>query len=321
MAIEGKTGVRRRPVAAFLLGLTAVCVCLGCTTIKDTATSAGRMVRDSSRKAVDAVTPTGSGPKNRVVLIGVENRAEPALAGFGTQFSRSLAEYLQKECRQVLVEEAAGEIIKSPPRLASGQIDGFSLAMMGRPRGVNFFVIGSLTDLRFLDEKTGFWLWKKNRYRIRATLRLEIIDSATGTKAFDESLWEASIIDEVKYEEMKERGVIPLAELAPILELLLREARQKTCEVLRSQPWRGFITSVERNRLTLSAGSAVGLAPGSVLEVFDKGRIVENRDGQRFLAPGDKTGEARVQSVTADQSEAVLDPSAAATGGGTVRLR
>jgi hypothetical protein len=321
MAIEGNTGGGRRPISVLLLGLAAFCICISCTTIKETATGAARAVRDSSRVAVDAITPSGSGPKNRVVLIGVENRAEPALTGFATQFRRSLTEHLQKECRQVLVEEAAGEIIKSPPRLASGQVDGFSLAMMGRPRGVNFFVIGSLTDVRFQDEKSGFWWWKKTRYWIRATLRLEIIDSATGTKASDESLWETAIVDEMKYEAMKETGAIPLNEIAPILELLLREARQKTCEVLRSQPWRGFITSVDRNRLTLSAGSAVGLAPGSALEVFGKGRIVENRDGQRFLAPGEKIGEARVQSVTADQAEVVLDPSASAAGGGTVRLR
>jgi len=209
--------------------------------------------------------------------------------------------------------------VKSPPRLASGQIDGFSLAMVGRPRGVNFFVIGSLTDARFLDEKTGFWLWKKTRYRLRVALRLEIVDSASGTKAFDESLWEESIVDEMRYEELKEAGGIPLSEMAPVTGRLLQEAGLKTCEVLRSQPWRGFVTAVDRNRLTLSAGSGVGLTPGSVLEVFDKGRVVENKDGQRFLSPGEKIGEARVESVAADRAD--LDQAASAAAGGTVRLR
>lgn len=321
MATENKTIVGKLRIAAMLMGLLVFLICTGCTTIKDAAKGTARTVSESSRKAVDAITPGGSGLKHKIALIGVEGRAEPGQAGFDTHFSQALSEYLRKECRQVLLDESAGAIMKSPPRLASGQIDGFSLAMMGRPRGVNFFVIGSLTDVRFLDEKTGFWWWKKTRYRLRATLRLEIVDSATGTKSVDESLWEESVVDEMRYEEMKETGGIPPTEIAPILDRLLREAGQKACEVMRSQPWQGFITAVDRNRLTISAGRAVGLTQGSVLEVFDKGRVFENKNGQRFLSPGEKIGEARVESVAADQTEVVLNQSASASAGGTVRLR
>ena len=321
MATETRTRCGPLRIAAVLLGLVFFLIGTGCTTVKDAAKGTARTVSESSRKVVDAITPGGSDLKKTVVLIGIEGRAEPGLAGFDTHFRQALSEYLRKECREALLDETVGAIVKSPPRLASGQIDGFSLAMMGRPRGVNFFVIGSLTDARFLDEKTGFWLWKKTRYRLRVALRLEIVDSASGTKAFDESLWEESIVDEMRYEELKEAGGIPLSEMAPVTGRLLQEAGLKTCEVLRSQPWRGFVTAVDRNRLTLSAGSGVGLTPGSVLEVFDKGRVVENKDGQRFLSPGEKIGEARVESVAADRAEAVLDQAAPAAAGGTVRLR
>ena len=321
MATETRTRCGPLRIAAVLLGLVFFLIGTGCTTVKDAAKGTARTVSESSRKVVDAITPGGSDLKKTVVLIGIEGRAEPGLAGFDTHFRQALSEYLRKECREALLDETVGAIVKSPPRLASGQIDGFSLAMMGRPRGVNFFVIGSLTDARFLDEKTGFWLWKKTRYRLRVALRLEIVDSASGTKAFDESLWEESIVDEMRYEELKEAGDIPLTEIAPVTGRLLKEAGLKTCEVLRSQPWQGFVTAVDRNRLTLSAGSGVGLTPGSVLEVFDKGRVVENKDGQRFLSPGEKIGEARVESVAADRAEAVLDQAAPAAAGGTVRLR
>ncbi|MCU0601568.1 MAG: hypothetical protein MUC33_02745 [Desulfobacterales bacterium] len=321
MATETRTRCGPLRIAAVLLGLVFFLIGTGCTTVKDAAKGTARTVSESSRKVVDAITPGGSGLKKTVVLIGIEGRAEPGQAGFDTHFRQALSEHLRKECREALLDETVGAIVKSPPRLASGQIDGFSLAMVGRPRGVNFFVIGSLTDARFLDEKTGFWLWKKTRYRLRVALRLEIVDSASGTKAFDESLWEESIVDEMRYEELKEAGGIPLSEMAPVTGRLLQEAGLKTCEVLRSQPWRGFVTAVDRNRLTLSAGSGVGLTPGSVLEVFDKGRVVENKDGQRFLSPGEKIGEARVESVAADRAEAVLDQAAPAAAGGTVRLR
>ena len=307
-------------IAAFILGLMIAWGPMGCTTIKDTAKGTARTVSESSRKVADAITP-GGGIKRKLTLIGIETRAGSSQADFGVHFSQAVSEYLQNDCQEALVDEAVGAILKSPPRLASGQIDGYSLAMMGRPRGINFFVIGSLTDVRFLDEKTGIWLWKETRYRIRATLRLEIIDSAAGAKALDETLWDEMIVDETRYEALKEGGAIPLTEILPVLTRLLREAGYKTCATLRSQPWQGFVTAVDQNRLTISAGSASGLSPGKGLEVFDRGRVVEGKDGRRFLKPGNKIGEARIESVSADQAEAILSQPAALTAGGTVRLK
>jgi hypothetical protein len=310
-----------QPIATIILGLMVAWAPFGCTTIKDAARGTARTVSESSRKVADAMTPAGTGIKRKVTLVGIEARAESGQAGFGAHFSQALAQYLQKECLETLLDEEVGAMLKSLPRLASGQIDGFSLAMMGRPRGINFFVIGSLTDVRFLDEKTGIWLWKDTRYKIRATLRIEIIDSAAGAKALDETLWDEMIIDELQYQALKEAGPIPLAEILPVLTGLLREAGYKTCAALRSRPWQGFVTAADQNRLTISAGSAAGLSPGKELEVFDRGRVVEAKEGRRFLRPGEKIGEARIESVSADQAEAILQQPAVPAAGGTVRLK
>jgi len=321
MAFRQTTLGNRQSIMAIILGLMVAWTPFGCTTIKDTAKGTARTVSESSRKVADAITPGGAGIKRKVTLIGIETRAESGQADFGAHFSQAMSEYLQNECQETLLDEAVGAILKSPPRLASGQIDGYSLAMMGRPRGVNFFVIGSLTDVRFLDEKTGIWLWKGTRYRIRATLRVEIVDSAAGAKALDETFWDDMIIDEAQYETLKEAGAIPLTEILPVLTRLLREAGYKTCATMRSQPWQGFVTAADQNRFTISAGSAVGLSPGKGLEVFDRGRVVEGKDGRRFLKPGDKIGDARIDSVSADQAEAVLSQPATVAAGGTVRLK
>lgn len=320
MALERTTLGNWQTITAFIVGLMMAWIPFGCTTIKDTAKGTARTVSESSRKVTDALTP-GGGIKRKVTLIGIEARAESGQANFGAHFSQALSEYLQSECHEALLDEAVGAILKSPPRLASGQIDGYSLAMVGRPRGINFFVIGSLTDVRLLDEKTGIWLWKETRYRIRATLRVEIVDSAAGAKALDETIRDEMIIDETQYEALKEARSIPLTEILPVLTRLLREAGYNTCETLRRHPWQGFVTAADQNRLTISAGSAVGLSPGKRLEVFDRGRVVEGKDGRRFLKPGDKIGEARIESVSADQAEAILSQPADLTAGGTVRLK
>jgi hypothetical protein len=129
------------------------------------------------------------------------------------------------------------------------------------------------------------------------------------------------IVDETKYETLKEAGAIPLTEILPVLTRLLREAGYRTCAMLRSQPWQGFVTAADQSRFTISAGSAAGLSPGKGLEVFDRGRVVEGKDGRRFLKPGDKIGEARIESVSADQAEAVLSQPGTVAPGGTVRLK
>jgi len=152
-------------------------------------------------------------------------------------------------------------------------------------------------------------------------LRVEIIDSAAGAKALDETLLDEMVIGETQHETLKEAQILPLTEILPVLTRLLREAGYKTCATLRSQPWQGFVTAADQNRLTISAGSAVGLSAGKVLEVFDRGRIMEGKDGRRFLKPGDKIGEARIESVSEHQAEAILSQPAASTAGGTVRLK
>jgi hypothetical protein len=312
---------RSRRALAAMLAPWLIVFLSACTTVKDTAKGTARVVTDTSRKVTGMFTPGGSDLVHKVALIGVENQPSPGTAGFPVLFQKFLTGFLQNDCRRSVVDSAAGEILKSPPRLASGQIDGYALALMGRPRGLNFFVIGTLTDIRLLDEKTGFWLWKDTRYKIRAALRIEMIDSATGTKALDEIFAEEAVIEELRHQQLQQSGPLPLSEIEPILNRLLPEAGYKLCTTLANQPWQGFVVAAEEDRITISSGSAVGLAAGRVVEVFGSGRIVQSKDGQRFLQPGDRVGEARVASVSAETADALVSPPSRVGPGGTVRLK
>lgn len=292
-----------------------------CTTVKDTAKGTARAVTDTTRKVTSVLAPGGADLMHKIALIGIENQPTPGTTGFSFFFQKALTGFLQNDCRGSVVDSAVGEILKSPPRLASGQIDGYSLAMMGRLRGLNFFLIGTLSDSRLLDEKTGFWLWKDTRYKIRAGLRVEMIDSATGTKALDETFTEEMVIEELRHQQLQASGPLPLSEIEPILNRLLPEAGYKICTTLSNQPWQGFVVASEEGRITISSGSAVGLSPGKVLEVFGSGRIVQSKDGRRFMQPGDRVGEAQVSSVSAEKAEALISPPSPVGPGGTVRLK
>ncbi len=304
-----------------VLVLWLVMCFFGCTTIKDTARGTVRTVSDTSRKVTTVFTAAGADIRHQIALIGIENQPAAHTSAFPAFFQKSLTVFLKSDCPKSVVDVTVGEILKSPPRLASGQIDGYALAIIGRPRGLNFFVIGTLSDTRLMEEKTGFWLWKDTRYKIRAVLRLEVFDSATGTKALDETFSEEAVIDELRYQQLQEGGPLPFGEIEPILNRLLPEAGYKLCVALGQQPWQGFIVGAEEGRITISSGSAVGLSVGRTLDVYGSGRLVESREGLRFLRAGDRTGEARIVAVSSDKAEAEVNPPATGGPGGTVRLK
>jgi hypothetical protein len=254
-----------------------------------------------------------------MALIGIEAQGPGEPIGFPRVFQKTMSDFLQVDCGRQLIDETVGELLRSPPRLPAGQIDGYSLALMGRPRGLSFFVIGTLLDVRLLDKKTGFWLWKDTTYKIFVAMRVEIIDSATGTKALDETLDEEMVIDELRHEQLQQAGQIPIAEIDPILTGLMRTAGNSICSALRDKPWQGFVVGVDQDRITISSGRSAGLSSGLVLDVYGGGKMVENKDGQRFIKPGEKIGEATVSSVTDDRAEAVYSGSTRAVATGTVR--
>lgn len=321
-----KTPKMRQPrpwssIPAALLGLGLVIYLCGCTAIKDTARGTARTVSDTTRKVTRTFTAAGSDLRQRIALIGIQNQPATSTSDFGGFFQNSLAGFLKSDCQEIIVDLAVGEVLKSPPRLASGQIDGYALAVIGRPRGLNFFVIGTLSDARLTEEKTGFWLWKDTRYKIRAVVRLEVIDSGTGSKTLDETFSEEAVIDELRHQQLKEGGPLPFEAIKPILDRLLPQAGSTLCSALGQQPWQGFVVGAREGRITLSSGSAVGLAVGRKLEVYASGRMVEGREGLRLLQPGERVGEAQIVAVSPDRAEADVSPPAAAGPGGTVRLK
>lgn len=321
MALK-QIGFRRwQAILSVVLLLGAAGFHSGCTTIKDTARNTVRTVSDTSRKVTSTFTAANTDVRYKIALIGVENQpaANPSL--FPVLFQKAFAANLKNDCPECIVDAAVGEIIKSPPRLASGLIDGYALALMGRPRGLNYVVVGTLSDSRLTDEKTGFWLWKDTRYKIRAVLRVEVIDSATGTKTLDETLTGETVIDELRHQQLLDGGPLPFSEIEPILNQLLPEAGYRLCAAIRPQPWQGFIVGADERRITISSGSTVGLSSGRTLEVYGSGRVVEGGDGRRFVRPGDRLGEARISSVSPDQAEAVLSQPIQTGPGGTVRLK
>ena len=288
----------------------------GCSAVKKTADA----VVETSSDVADWVLPGGRPDlRQTVVLIGVESSLPSVQAGFADHFRQALPGFLKKDCAEAVIDEAAA--VKTPPRLPSGLLDGYALAVLGRQRGVNFFLIGTLVDVRVKDEPKGFWLWKDTRYSIQTVVRLELVDSATGAKILDDTSRTETEIDSLKYEEIEQFKNIQFADLTSAVTTLFRKGGKLVCAAMHSLPWQGFVVAAERDRITLSAGSRAGLSAGRTLEVFSIGPVFTSKDGQRFLSVGDKVGEATLTTVAEDRAEAAFAGGERLKEGGTVQVK
>ena len=275
---------------------------------------------ETSSDVADWVLPGGRPDlRQTVALIGVESSLPSVQAGFADHFRQALPGFLKKDCAEAVIDEAAA--VKTPPRLPSGLLDGYALAVLGRQRGVNFFLIGTLVDVRVKDELKGFWLWKDTRYSIQTVVRLELVDSATGAKILDDTSRTETEIDSLKYEEIEQFKNIQFADLTSSITTLFRKGGKLVCTAMHSLPWQGFVVAAERDRITLSSGSRAGLAAGRTLEVFNIGPVFTSKDGQRFLSVGDKVGEATLTTVAEDRAEAAFAGGERLKEGGTVQVK
>ena len=171
---------------------------------------------------------------------------------------------------------------------------------------MNAIVTGSLEDIRIKDELKGI-LWTKDTHHfVQVFIRVEVLDTRTGTKILDGTFDRSIEIEDLEYQMIRESSKLKLPELNETLNKLLTDIGDNICDAVKDQPWTGYITKIDGDKFIISAGTRVGLQPGDILEVYDSSRIIEGVGGQRFFTPGLKTGEIEIINITEDRMEATL---------------
>jgi hypothetical protein len=258
------------------------------------------------------------------VFVGFENRSLYQTEDFAPLFRKGIPDYLNKECDDVTVTNPdAGEGVeglKELPRLPSGQLDNFALAVIGRKLGLNAVITGRLDDIGLVNETRGLLL-KDNLHLIQVLVSIEVYDTETATKILDESFSRKVEIDELDYQMMRSKDKLILPDLSGELRDLIAEMGERICWAIEDQPWNGFITSFVEDRVVLSAGSRSGLEPGDRFEVFDNTRIMKGRGGEKFLVHGPKLGEIKIVTVNPRMSEAVVVSDKGIKTGSAVRVK
>ena len=319
----------RYGLLSFILLLSILFLTLpGCgvqRTVEDTYEKTTKTVSNTTRSFTRGFKLSDEDLLRRVGIINFENNSLQETNEFQNIFHKGLPDYMNANCEGILVDDpetgSLPRIMTKPPKLQSGHLDNYTLAIIGRGLGFNAIVTGSLDDIRFIDELQGV-LWAKDTHHfVEVVIRVEVNDMRTATKLLDYKFTEEVEIEDLDFQMIKLDDRVRLPMLNETLSKLLADIGNEICHTVKDQPWTGFISKVDSDLISISSGSEVCLEIGDVLEVYDSSRIIEGVGGQRFITPGLKIGEVEIATITKTTSETRLISGKDIIKGSTVRRK
>ncbi len=308
-----------------LILLTVFFVVIGCAASQTVVSKTTKTISQTTHSIGRKLALSDEDLKRKVAMFAFENNTSQKVQSFQEIFHTELPEYLNGKCPGIILQNpsAGGSLnaLREPPKLESGIIDGYALAILGRQLGLNAIVTGRLEDIRIIEDKQGFLWTKETKHLAQIFIRVEVFDTRTATKILDNTLDRRIEIDDFDRPVNQDNEQIQLPELNETLNLLLVDIGDRICNAVRDEPWNGYITDIDGDRYVIPSGSEVGLKAGDMLEVFASSRIVEGVGGQRFFIPGLKIGELEITAITEARLEAELVSGENIKKGSTVRRK
>jgi hypothetical protein len=274
--------------------------------------------------ACDIKAPAGD-LKKKVGITFFENRTFGAVNNFEKTFHIKLAENIEETCPGILIikpgDTGYPDQMAVLPKLASERIDNLVLAKTGRRLGLNAIATGSLMDISANKETRGI-LWFKNTYNfIRFQIVVEVYDTETGAKIFDDSFDDEIQVDETDIDNLRTGNTNEIPALTDALLNASIPIGEKICDAVNLQPWKGYVFSSVEDKIIISSGKRSGLIFGDKLEVYDNESIFEGKDGRKFFIPGLKIGEIKITALYPDRAEATLISGKSIKVGSTVKIK
>ncbi|MFH2044087.1 MAG: LptA/OstA family protein [Pseudomonadota bacterium] len=279
-------------------------------------------VVEDNAKPEEAAEKTTPGRLNKFMGVTIfEDKTVYGSMGFEKTFSKELVQNIKKNCPDLLFLKTGNKNYPSTfvelPRLASGSIAPYKLCEAGRQLGLTSILTGSVIDIIVTDDFRGIWFWKKTVPEISMTVRIELFDTETGTKLFDENYTYKADSDKAGSELVKS-GKLDAVFLKMALKHYMSLSVSSICNIMNEQKWKGFILSVSDNKATISSGRNLGLVSGKIFEVFGNS-VISGVENQKFVVPGLKIGEVKITNVFDNSSEAVIISGSALKEGYSIR--
>jgi len=279
----------------------------GCSTYCSMKKKTKRIIRDYKSPDEDL--------KKRVGIVLFKNKTPFVGKGLEESFIKDLVETIKTSCQDILVLEPYDsgypDYLANLPRKTSGLIDNFDLAKTGRQLGLNAVVTGALIDITNHKEVRGILWFKDTHNYVQVQVMTEVYDTQTGAKLLDKSYThqiedEDILYDDVSYYDSTDQtGEIRTHIINDALKFIAADMGEQICDTVVLQPWKGYITSIFAEKVVISSGEKVGIAPGDIFEVYNCNGVFKGVEKHRFFVPGLKTGEIKITKIYPDRAEGV----------------
>lgn len=288
----------------------------GCSTYSTIKKSTRKIVRDIT--AVDDM-------KKKVAISFFANHTSFTNQNLEELFQKNLAETINRACSDILLikpgDAECPDFLTRPLLPETGPLDNLALAKAGRRLGLNAIITGAFIDIKVYKEKQGFLWFKDDKNFLRVLISCDVYDIETGAKLLDESFDYETGIDESEFTSIKAKKIKDTTALKNALAHITEAMGEKICDTIGILPWKGYVVSIENDKIIISSGRRAGLLRGDMLEVYESGNMIQGKDGLRFFLPGLKTGEIKITDVYPDKAHAVLVTGDAIKADSSVRIK
>ena len=209
-----------------------------------------------------------------------------------------------------VIDNAHRQTLLNEQSLASaGQVTPATEARLGRMLGVNYLVVIRIDKLDFVDEKSAdlLSLLSKTpsttvRTRINLHDRMQIVDVRSG--AMVQSLEDGRTSTAPPSDGTNRAFItdaIPKLLQASADSLIGKVDSVRFISAAPVEPVSGRILDVSGETITLSIGSASGIAKGQIVDFYDT-RVVRNPDTRKSIQTVIKRGSIQIMQVEKDYS-------------------
>lgn len=264
-------------------------------------------VKRQSRNLARALPFTGGELRKRVVVVPFENRTFLSGSDLDQLVFEPFTVFLRDECPD-LIWITPGDPdypaeMNRLPRLITGAIDSLALAETGRRLGFNAVVTGSFDRMEAEEKEKGL-IFEETYYAGTVILNPVIYNMVTGAKLMDDIVARRGEIDGAAFDAIRQQQSAGIMAMSEMMGKAAEKAGNRVCTAVKRLPWQAYVTAVEEGKIILSHGRETGVQPGDVLSVYDIGGVIGREEGQKFILPGQKTGEIEVTEVFAGKAEA-----------------
>lgn len=274
----------------------------GCSTVSSIEKSTKRIVRDFRAPDNDL--------KKRIGILSFENKTPLLDNDVKQKFLGILSETISSSCPNIILEKPGDpgypDDLTSAPKTKFGWIDNLAMAKTGRQLGLNAIVTGAFITVTPNKKKQGILWLKDTHYYVQVRIASEVYDTETGAKLLDESFVHEIEVDEMDLESIQAGSEINALIVDEAFGAIADKMGEKICNAIVFQSWKGFIASIDSDKIFLNFGENIDLKIGDLFDVYDSSSIFEGMEGQRFFIPGLKTGEIKITAVHPDTAEAIL---------------